>query len=361
MNKNLYSLDIQMFADLTSAIKELSEPEMLNFSRTIQLTPMLGDTLFPDRKNENLRMRFVGNQNLVAKSAHVHAFDTKGHLMSRDGFEAFEFEKILIKEQMQIKEELMMVLAQPRSQVEYNDTLRQIFDDATNLMNSVKVRVERMKMEVLADGKISVDENNAKFELDYGVPAEHKDTLTSTDAWNDTTNSNPIEDIQAWVDKINEDTGVVPTRALTSTKVLRLIQANKNVQLAINGENYASRTITPQALNDYMEMMGLPTIATYDKKYREEMSDKTIRTGRYFPEDKFVIFPEGELGNGEYGPTPTEIRRVKKTADDIPYGNIYVTVREEVDPVATITKAEGLCVPSFPAYNEVFQAKVLTD
>lgn len=361
MNKNKYKLDIQNFASLLEAIKELSEPEMLNFSNQVQLTPMLGDRLFPDRKNDNLKMRFVKNQNLVSKSAHIHAFDTKGHMMSRDGFQTFEFSKILIKEQMSINEELMMALSAPRSVAEYNEVLRQIFDDATNLMNTVKVRVERMKMDALAYGKIEVDENNAKFVIDYEVPAEHKATLTSTNAWSDTTNSNPIEDIQKWADKINEDTGITPTRALTSTKVLRLLQANKNIQLAINGENYASKLITKQDLNNFMDMMGLPRIDVYDKKYRLEKEDGSIVQNRYFPEDMFVMFPDGNLGNGEYGPTPTEVRRVKKTADDIPYGNIYVTVREEVDPVATITKAEGLCVPSFPTSDQVFQAKVLED
>ena len=227
-------------------------------------------------------------------------------------------------------------------------------------MYAVKVRCERMKMELLSNGTITIDENGIKQTIQDIVPLDHKETLTSTDKWDDTTNSKPLEDIQDWVDKIIEDTGVYPTRALTSRKVLRLLQANESIQLAINGENYKSKSITPQQLNQYMEMMGLPTIAIDEGKYREEVVEggkaKTVQK-RFFPENKFVIFPEGNLGNGEYGATPTEVRRIKETTD-VSYGNIYVTVRDEDDPVVTITKAEAVFIPSFPAYNEVFQAQV---
>lgn len=357
--KEKFVLNMQLFASVESAIKELTDPEMLNYARTVELGEFLGDELFPDRKTQSLKAQFVANQNLLPKSAYVHAFDTKTHIQSRDGFESFEFEKILIKEQIPIKEELMMILNQPRNPVEYDETLQQIFDDAKNVMTAVKVRAEAMKMDVLANGQITVDENGVQYVLDYGVPAEHKETIsTETEKWSDTKNSKPIEDIQAWVDKIEEDTGITPTRALTSRKVLRLLQANESVQLAINGENYKSRTITQEDLNNFFDRMGLPELVVYEKKYRVETVDG-VSQRRFFPEDKFVIFPEDNLGEGLYGATPTEIRRVKKNADDIPFGNIYVTVREELDPVMTVTKAEGLFVPSFPAYNEVFQAKVI--
>lgn len=356
---NKYLLNIQLFASVESAIEELSDKEMLNYSRAITLEPMLGDTLFPDIKTSSLSAYFVANQNLLPKSAHVHSFDTTTHIASRDGFESFSFEKILIKEQIPVSEKLMMILNQPRSKVEYNETLAQIFNDARNMMIAVKTRAEAMKMEVLANGKIEINENNVEMTLDYGVPNTHKETLTSTDKWSDLEQSDPISDITEWVDKIVDDTGVRPTRALTSLKVVRLLQANKKLKLAINGENYASKSITLADINDYMERSGLPTIATYDKQYRVEAVAGAIAKKRFFPEDKFVIFPEDNVGNGVYGATPTEVRRVKHDGDDMQFGNIHVLVRDNDDPVMTITKAEGLFVPSFPAYNEVFQAKVI--
>ena len=121
-----FILNIQNFASVETALRDLSEAEVLNFARQVQLPTFLGDELFPDRKSQNLKARFLSNQNLLPKTAHVHAWDTKGHLMSRDGFEAFEFEKLLIKEQMRIKEELLIMLNQPRSAMEYNETLSQI-------------------------------------------------------------------------------------------------------------------------------------------------------------------------------------------------------------------------------------------
>jgi uncharacterized cupin superfamily protein len=360
MEKYKYNLDIQMFASIESAIQELSDKEMLNYARNIQLPDFLGDTLFPDVKTSSLTAVFVANKNLLPVSASVHSFDTKTQVASRDGFESFEFEKILIKRQVRINEKLMLILNQPRSKVEYNETLKQIFDDARNMMLAVKTRAERMKMDVLANGEIVVDENNVKYTFDYSVPDEHKETITTeTDKWSDTENSDPLGDIQEWSDKIVDDTGVRPTRALTSLKILRLLQKNKNIQISVNGENYQGKAITLDELNNFMEMNDLPVIATYDAKYRKEDETGKQTKERFFPEDKFVMFPDDNLGNGMYGATPTEIRRVKGTMEDVSFGNIHVTVRDEDDPVRTVTKAESVFIPSFPAYNEVFQAKVI--
>lgn len=112
-------------------------------------------------------------------------------------------------------------------------------------------------------------------------------------------------------------------------------------------------------LNNLLESMGLPRIAVNDAKYRKQNEDGTYTTERFFPEDKFVMFPEGVLGEGLYGRTPTELRRVLTGHVDVPFGNIYTTVYDTPDPVVTWTKAEGLFAPSFPAYKEVIMATVI--
>lgn len=221
--------NIQYFAEPSIGLDILNETEMLNYSRNVELKPYMGDELFPDRKTSSLTAGFVESDSIAPVVASVHGFDTKTQIGTRDSFSMLEFDKMLIKRQLPIKEEMLEKLAVPRSTEEYQEVIDQIFNrDAYNLMQSVKARCELMKMQLLSTGIVTVDENNVKIALDYQVPASHKVALTeATDKWSDTVNSDPIEDMRTWADMVNEDQGVVPTRALTSTKVLRLIQKKR--------------------------------------------------------------------------------------------------------------------------------------
>lgn len=350
--------DIQYFAESNSNMDILNEAEMINYSREVVMPTMLGDELFPDRKTLSLKVGFVEANALAPVVASVHGFDTKTQIGSRDSFETLEFDKMLIKRQLPITEELLEKLANPRTREEYNEIVDTIYNDGYNLMTSVKARTEAMKMELLSKGTVTIDENNVQIVLDYQVPANHKAILSV--GWDQPT-STPLADIQQWVDKINEDTGIVPTRALTSTKVLRNLQKNESVQIALYGEVQKGKFVTQAELNSLLESMGLPTIAVYDRVYRKQLDDGTYKTVRYFPENQFTLFPSDRLGEGLYGRTPTELRKVRTGHNDTQYGNIYLTVYDQDDPVVTWTKAEGLFAPSFPAYKEVFMATVLND
>ena len=70
-------------------------------------------------------------------------------------------------------------------------------------------------MQLLSKGKIQITtENRIGYDYDYRLPATHKTTLGNGDTakWSDTDNATPIQDIQGWQDRIEEDTGIRPTR-----------------------------------------------------------------------------------------------------------------------------------------------------
>lgn len=48
------------------------------------------------------------------------------------------------------------------------------------MVGSVNARVEKMRMEVLANGTVTLDENGLDLVVDYGVPKEHQATADFT-------------------------------------------------------------------------------------------------------------------------------------------------------------------------------------
>ena len=162
--------------------------------------------------------------------------------------------------------------------------MQEVYDDIDALVQGVRARVEVMRMEILAKGTVTLDENGLDAVIDYGIPAAHK--VTNVD-WSIAT-ANPINDMISWYNKMT----VKPKRALTSNTVLAKILSNQNVVNALFGKD-TTRIASIGELNTYLESLKLPKIYTYDEVYRKVKEDGTEEIKRYFPEDSFVMFPEG--------------------------------------------------------------------
>lgn len=357
-----FKLEIQNFADIETTFEDaFSQVELIDYSSNFNYANFLGDELFPNIKTSSLKVAFNETDTLMPIVASVHGFDTKAEIGSREGFEQLEMEKMLIKRQLPIKERMLIELNNPRNQQEFEQLIAQLYNDVKILTMGVLARCEAMKMEVLSKGQITIDENDVQIVLDYKVPDEHKETLLDTALWSDTENSDPIGDIQRWSDTIIDDTGVTPEYALTSNKVVSLLKKNDSVQLAINGQNYAGKLVTLTDINTLLLSLGLPVIQTYDEQYKKETHDPSspFEKARYLDEDRFVMFPNENLGNGVFGDTPESRLLITKGFDVSSMGNVTITRYSTEDPAGEWTKATGLFVPTFPAYKNVFQAVVL--
>lgn len=314
-----------------------------------------GEALFPALRQESLELEYFVGANAAPVTATIHAFDTESEIASRDGFKAVREKIALIKRKIQVNEELLMKLNNVKtSSPAFKSIVDTIYNDIDNMVRAVNVRVERMRYEALATGKVTANENNAKFEVNYGFETKQ---LQNTD-WS-ATDADILGDIDKWVDYLVLNTGVTPGRILTTRKIVRLMADSVAIKKAILGDSTKRLSLTE--INDFMTMHGLPLIGTEDRQYREQQADGTYKLKRYFPENGFVLLPNGALGNTVYGPTPEEIRlRTNPAVDLSKVGNVLAMVYEEsVDPVATYTKAVTTALPSFPTANQIVSATVL--
>lgn len=335
------------------SIVDLFPPkEVVSYIKNREFQPLLGETLFPERKTPSLEWDLLVGANSTPVTASIHAFDTETEIASREA-QKTALEGLLIKRKIPMSEKQIVALMNPRTPEEKAYLENQVFNDAFRMAEAVRTRVEAMRMEVLATGKLVIDENNVKTTIDYHVDSKNQEVL-STKKWSEET-ANPIEDIEKWTDALD----VTPTRALTSQKIVRMLLKHPNVIKAVFGSNNTGRIMTLNELNAYFQQSGLPTFAMYNAKYRQQKADGTYTTKPYFPENKLVLFGPDTLGETLYGPTAEEIRLVNNPEVQVQsVGNIFVGMYDRnTDPVVTETKAAAYAGIAFPEASNVFQAQ----
>lgn len=333
-----------------SVLELFNQREILNYLKERKYPVMLGEELFPEVKRQSLEFDMLTNGSKTPVIASVHGFDTESEIGQREA-EKKAIELALIKRKMQLKEREIIALESPRNEAEKAYLMKNVYADFDALVESIRARIEAMRMEIVATGKVTLNENNLDAVIDFGVPDENK--VADVD-WS-AEDSNPINDMITWKNQLD----TAPARVLTSTTILAKILSNKNVINALFGKD-STRIASVGELNTYLESLQLPKIYTYDAKYRKLGADGKYTKHRYLPENAFVMMPGETLGETIYGPTAEEIRLTRDPSVDIKLvGKILAMMYEEgKDPVSTWEKAVATALPALKCADELFQATI---
>lgn len=307
-------------------------------------TNFMGQRLFAPVKTGNVKIAYeqlVEGGDLPVM-AQVHGLDTEARIGERPNYTKIELEKLLIKEKLPTSERLAYFL---RNGGRDSQVVRYIFNDAANLISRVLTRTEVANMELLSTGKITINENNAKFEVDYGFSSDNRVTLSD---W-----SNPAHGIIAdlvTVQKKAQKKGFNVVRAITSSTVIGYMLANTEIQgFWANKVAPLTQTALLSWLNDYF---GIEFVVN-DDVYKVNVNDSACK--RFFDE-KAICFlsTRGALGQGLYGETPEEIQLPNTLSRSL----CTLTMWEEKDPAITWTKATGVYLPAPRAINKMLIGKV---
>lgn len=319
--------------------------------------PYLGEELFPNRKKLGLKLEWIKGANGLPVVLKPSAFDAEAVPRPRIGFDKLETEMPFFKESTKVDEtlrqQLNMVL-ETGNQAYIDAVTNRVFADEMHLLEGAAARREQMRMMALTTGVISITANGQKYDYDYGIPSAHKSTVGTS--WSTKTADIP-EDIRTWQDKIEDDTGVRPTRGICSRQTWGYMRKNENIIKSLfvlsNGQ---VATISDARLNEYlMDELGLEVVV-YSKRY---MSDAGAAT-KYVPDETFVLFPEGDLGYTWFGTTPEESDLMGGRAANVSITDtgVAVTTMQVADPVTVETKVTMICLPSFEMANSVYIADI---
>lgn len=323
--------------------------ELINYYKDRTIPAMLGETLFPSRKIQDIEFDMILGRGGLPVSATVHALDTETQIASREAIQKGAQSLALIKRQIPITERDIIKINNPRTDAELQMVVEQLYNDSEKMVEGVNVRAEAMRMELLSSGKIRIEENGVKVTVDYKVPAGNKKAFN----WSNADTSKPLEDLETLAAAVETESGVRPTRALTSTKIVSALRKNMSIRKAIHGVN-SDKIVTLGELNTLLTELNLPTLATYEAKYKIEGA-KGYETKRYFPENVISMFSDGTLGESIWGLTAEEVALIGngQMEEAAMVGNVFVGTYTKVDPVSEWTKAAATMIPSCPFADEI--------
>lgn len=322
--------------------------------------PYLGETLFPDNKKLGLDLKWIKGSKGLPVALKSSAFDAKAEMRDRIGFSEVNTEMPFFKESMLVKEsdrqELNKLLDNEKNQPYIDLIVKNIFDDVTTLVEGADVQFERMRMQLLTDGGISIKGKDADgvekaLDYDYGLSEEQK---VSSD-WSNA-DADILGDIEKWLNEAEERTGTKPTRAICNSTTFGYILKNNKIRAGIKGI-LPEVAITKAKVKRYVEEELEISIEVYSKKFKSEAGVTT----KFFKDNIFTLLPPYSLGNTWMGTTPEESDLMSGATEaevSLVRQGIAITTTKETDPVNVKTKVSVITLPSFERADEIVIATV---
>lgn len=325
--------------------------------------PYLGEELFPAQKKLGLDLSWIKGHRGLPVALKPSNFDASAKLRDRIGVSKVETEMPFFREAMLIKEKDRQELLklQEASSAYYEMFMQKIYNDQKTLIDGALVQPERMRMQMLQGGKITLSDGETTYAYDFDQTGDYAAnntlTLTGTDVWSDHDNSNPIEDFTQAMDSVEERTGTRPTRAVMSRKTWTHLLQNKSIKMDLNPTGGQNIILTDTMLQQYLVgKIGL-TVAIYSKKYKDEAgADKP-----FFEDGNVALIPDGNLGNTYFGTTPEEADLLSGSAAKVQIVETGIAIATTVTtgpPVNVQTVVSEIVLPSFERMDETFLMKV---
>lgn len=219
----------------------------------------------------------------------------EGKVITRLGFKTETYAPPYVKPKMVttaediLKREMGQTIYQggatPRQMAE-----RQLGKDLGTMDEMIRRREEWMAAQALLTGKVAIVGDGVDDEIDFSMEATHLPTLTSTDKWDDLTNSQPIEDLEDWSELIAKDSGLTADIIVMGAGAARLFMKNTNVQKMMNIWNFNLGRIEPGQIAPGVRRLGaidaVATIYVYHEWYIDDngveqpmMGDKQVLLG----------------------------------------------------------------------------------
>lgn len=320
--------------------------------QNVNKQPLLGETLFPYTREIGVRLDWIKGANNQPVGLRLSAYDAKAIRRDREGIESYTTKMPFFKESMYIDEEMrqqLNTLLQTNNSGLVNALVARIFKDQIKLIEAAKITLERMRMEVLTNGTITLASNGQAYSYDFGVPDAQK--TTAKKAWSDAS-ADAVAEINEIVSTMRAK-GVEITRAVCNSSVIEDLKKNtaiKNQIYVLAGGAISS--ISSAKVIEFLKQETGVTFYAYDNVYVNEEGNAV----KYVADDTVVFLPEGTLGETHMGVTPEEsdLQALGTANVSVIENGIAVATYGTEDPVNVEMKVSMVGMPSFERADEVY-------
>lgn len=313
--------------------------------------PDIGETLFPIQQQLGTELKWIKGASNQPVGIRLSSFDAKSIRRDMEGIKEYSTKMPFFKESVYIDEDMRQQLnnfIDANKPAIVDRILSRIFDREAKLIDATKITLERMRMEALTTGTITLSSNGQSYTYDYGVPANHKKTVATS--WSDAS-ADIIGDIQSYKDMMKAE-GVTITRAICNSSVANNFKKNTAMKNAIYVFAGGTVDITTEIARRYIASETGVTIVVNDNVYVDEQG----QSHKYIPDDTIVFMPDGILGYTNLGTTPEEsdlMNNINNANVSIVNEGVAVTTSQMVDPVNVDTKVSMIALPSFEEADKV--------
>lgn len=325
------------------------------------IPPFMGEMFFPATSQLGLELNLIKGKNGIPVALVASNWDTNVLYRDRIGFEALQAELPYFKEAYKVSEKLRQKILTAQDQFR-GAFFTQIFNDIQDLLLGAEVTVERMRMQILGIGTISIVENGVDKQYDYGFDISNKFKTEAT-LWS-ANGANPIKSVVAQI------------------KNYKRLHNNTAPKYAVFGVDAFEKLINDSTVDSYFQALAIPNLYPTDeerKAYVEsrlgltilvndmvyvEARDTTKTPVNYYPADRYTLLSTLDLGETVYGTTPEEIDLLNGGNSNVLSGEVIgngvaVTTWKDVDPVCVNTKVSEVVAPSCPNIDTIYIVKVL--
>jgi len=355
-------------------LRELSPRTILFYARdlgTVNDGPLslawdLVQELFPIRNILDLTYEYWIGQVNRPIMATLTPYDVEAPLASRPPIgdrKVGDMPKIQRKIRLSEQERLLLLRIANNATLpaEVRAFIQRRYDDVTQMRDAVLARITYLCLQAVTTmGEIAFDEGGIRLTVDFAIPETQREVLLTP--WSNS-GANPYEDIKRWIETVEDAQGFTPTRAITSTPVVRALLSHQSIRELVMGRNFANqvqRAPTLREYNDWAQGFGFPQVAVLDSQIWVEDAVGNRTLTRLFPQDKFVLLPPEPLGELLMGTTAEAIGMVESgviTTEEAP--GLWAGIYRETDPPVQWTKAAAIAFPTFPGADRLFLAEVL--
>ncbi len=218
----------------------------------------------------------------------------QGKLVERRGYESFTYEPPYIKPKMittaadLLKREMGQTIypagINPQSRAE-----RQLGKDLAELEEQITRREEWMAAQAIQLGQIEVIGDGIEDTIDFNMASSHLITLSGTDLWTDTTNSNPERDLEDWAELILQDSGLVVDTIIMGKDAARAFVDHPKVAAKLDNLRMFIGRVAPEKIRAGMRYIGTLNSVSDIYVYHEWYYDEFSKTEKPMMDPKKVV------------------------------------------------------------------------